>query len=119
MSEARFPQESDRSYNLKAVGVAAAFLAASLAGVFWAYLILKARSDVLVPKGVPIFVRELRTPETGIVIKTLFDIDTRFDDLRAKQEKELATWGYADREKKLVHMPIEEAMKRIAAESGR
>lgn len=46
------------------------------------------------------------------------NVGTQLKDLREKEEKQLAAWGYADQAKGLVRVPIEQAMKLIAQESA-
>lgn len=114
---ARVDQEPDHSFNLKLIGVALVALAVFFGGVYWAYLVLDARAHKLVPRGEPI-PPEVRQPEVGMVIKTLFGADSRFAERRRRQEERLQGYGWVDRQKGIIHIPIERAME-LVARAGR
>ena len=58
--------------------------------------------------------------EIGIVDLPHFDDDLRLDEWRAQKAKQATSYGWADRAKGLVRIPIEEAMKEVVrqAQSG-
>jgi hypothetical protein len=115
MSEERFAAEPDRSYNLKLVGIALLALAIFGGGAFWAYLMMAARTQAMLPQGesIPAAVRD---PEVGIVLKTLFDADQRLPAARREQQARLNEYGWVDRQKGIIHIPIEQAMDRVVRE---
>ena len=53
--------------------------------------------------------------EIGIVDQVHFDQDRRLDDWRAGRRHHLASYGWVDRQKGLIHIPISEAMKDLIA----
>jgi hypothetical protein len=54
-----------------------------------------------------------RKEEIGIIDYVPFDADTRLDRWKAERHHELTTYGWADRSKGLIRMPIERAMKEV------
>jgi hypothetical protein len=108
-------QMEDRSFNPRVVGVGLVALAIFAAGSFWAWAHMEAwERRLLAPAEKEAIPTEVRAPEVGIVMKTLFDEDTRFVDAHAAQAVRLENWGWVDRDKGLIHMPIEKAMELVA-----
>jgi hypothetical protein len=58
--------------------------------------------------------------EVGLVDVTHFDDDKRLELWKAAKAKQAASYGWVDRAKGVVHIPIEEAMKEVVrqAQSG-
>ncbi len=56
--------------------------------------------------------------EIGIVDHVPFDGDHRLEDWRATQKKRLESYGWVDRKKGLIHIPIDVAMKEVVQQSG-
>ncbi|BDG10522.1 hypothetical protein [Anaeromyxobacter paludicola] len=96
---------------LVVVGFAAmlVFLLASLA----AARILQTRRDQLNPGGPPPYPSELGKPKIGMVEQQLFDKQTRARELLRKQRAQLAGYGWIDKEKGVIHIPIDEAIDRL------
>ena len=57
---------------------------------------------------------ELGQDEIGIVNQRLFEEGASATPLRQAQRKRLGSYGWVDREKGLIHMPIERAMQLVA-----
>ena len=99
--------------NVIAVGVVS--LVAFALGTVWALGILhheteKAHASTGVPRT-----RELGKAEIGIVDQVLFEGDTRMLTWRAQRAARLNGYGWVDRSKGLVHIPIERAMDEAAS----
>lgn len=58
-------------------------------------------------------------PEIGIVDQTLFETEHRAADERRSKLERLSTYGWVDRERGLIHIPIERAMEQVRAEQQR
>ncbi len=61
---------------------------------------------------------KLGQPEIGIVNQELFEQDTRAEQTRQAQRQRLSTYGWVDRARGTVHVPIERAMERAVEELG-
>ena len=109
MAEERFQQEPDRSHNFKLIGVTLVALAIGAAGALWTYLILYTHTRALLPHGEDL-PPELRQPEVGVVIKTLFNADKRWQDKRLARQEKLRSYGWVDRDKAIIHIPIDQAI---------
>ncbi len=111
-------QEPDRVPVLRTLAALAGlllFMALGAGGALW---LLRAEEAALLPR-LPGRGAELteRGPATiGGVEQTLIDADTSLEALRAQQRRELETYGWSERDSGYVHVPIEEAMRRVAEE---
>jgi hypothetical protein len=99
------------------VGVVSLVVFALSAVVAWWVLVHD--EGVLRARGVAPMVRGLANKEeVGIIDYVPFDGDTRLDRWRAEKEKALRSYGWVDRKKGLVHIPIDEAMKEVVRQSA-
>jgi hypothetical protein len=57
--------------------------------------------------------RDVHAEQIGIVEPRLIERETRAQELAAARKAQLDEWGWVDREKNLVRMPIERAMQRV------
>jgi hypothetical protein len=96
-----------------AVGVLALllFLVASVITIRWG---LDGTRAALLPDGPPAPPAEIGKTKIGIVEQRLFEVASEPADARRTQAERLRSWGWADRKAGLVHMPIDEAMARVA-----
>lgn len=87
-------------------------------GIVWSTTILNETAKEQRPTGAPIgdVPREMFQYEVGIVNQRMFELDNRAEQKRADQLKRLHSWGWADGERKLAHIPIERAMELMVAE---
>lgn len=83
-------------------------------GILWAIWLVVSISDEVRPEPAPI-PSLIGQPVIGIVEQPMFDRDRRLADLLGAQRERLSSYGFVDREKGRIHIPIEEAMKRVAA----
>lgn len=58
-------------------------------------------------------------PEIGVVDQALFETERRAADERKARLERLSTYGWVDRERGLIHIPIERAMEQVRAEQQR
>ena len=97
-------------------------LALFAAGIYVSYLILANDTLRLQAKGastVPPALIEQHSPEMGIVDQLPFAIEHRDSDERKGVNAHLSGYGWTDKDKKVIHVPIEEAMKQVVAEQGK
>jgi hypothetical protein len=103
------PAEADRirTWTIVAVGVAslALFAAASAVTVAW---MGRARAEM--NPSWPAIPGASGQRKIGIVEQQLFENANRAQVLREEQEGRLHSYGWVDREKGLVHIPIDRAM---------
>jgi hypothetical protein len=59
--------------------------------------------------------KSLGRPEIGIVDQPMFEGDRRRAELMSSQRKRLSEYGWVDRDKGIIHIPISQAMARVAA----
>ena len=58
---------------------------------------------------------EIGRSEIGIVDQVPFTADRRLDGWRTERAERLHGYGWVDRDKKIIHIPIERAMEQVAA----
>ena len=107
------PAEADRvdTWRVAAVGVGSLvlFLVASVVTVHWMYQ----RQAVLNPSH-PAIPAEAGQRKIGILEQQLFENSNNAQVLRQRQLERLGRYGWVDRDKGLVHVPIEQAMDLVA-----
>jgi hypothetical protein len=109
-------QERDDPNVGRIVGVAVATLLVFGAGIVWVLLILRSSStppDAFVPPRP----NEINASEIGIVDQPMFEADERLRQLNDRKRRWLETYGWVDRDAGTIHIPIEQAMDRVAAEA--
>jgi hypothetical protein len=62
---------------------------------------------------------EIGKPEIGIVDQVPFETVRTAERTRAEQMKQLQSYGWVDRDKGLVHVPIDKAIDQLVAEKGK
>jgi hypothetical protein len=99
------------------VGVVSLVIFALSAVVAWWVLVRD--ESALRARGVAPQVTGLaKTEEVGIIDYVPFDGDRRLEHWRADKAQALHSYGWVDRKKGVVHIPIEEAMKEVVRQSG-
>jgi len=89
-------------------------VSAVIAGV-----ILNSDEAALNAKGLAPLQADIRhKEEIGIIDYVQFDNDNRLDNWRAKQEATLTSYGWVDRSKNLIHIPIDQAIKDVIEQAG-
>lgn len=59
---------------------------------------------------------DLRKEEINIVDQELFELETRAYRQRHDMENRLSSYGWVDRQKGIIHVPVEETMKEVVQE---
>jgi hypothetical protein len=85
------------------------------AGIIWSYQLMVGRQDEIHAHGLPRPPSEIGKPEIGIVDQVPFAIDHRLEAWKAEYTKRLSTYGWVDRAKGVVHIPVEKAMEQVVA----
>jgi hypothetical protein len=79
-----------------------------------AHVILRRDEAELQARGVAPMIRGLaQKDEIGIIDSVPFDADARLDRWKREKARALTTYGWVDRKKGIIHIPIEEAMKEV------
>src|SRR4051812_47806789 len=86
------------------VGVAALVIFA--VGIIWSYYLWGAELREITERGRATPATEIGKPEIGIVDQVLFSTDTRLAAWNADHAKRLGKYGWVDRAKGVVHIPI-------------
>lgn len=103
----------------KSVLVAIVALAIFAVGVFFSNQMLSRETKGLLPSGPAPAPSKIGQRQIGIVNQRLFELQLENEDLRGEQQDRLTTYGWVDRDKHLIHIPIESAMERLIAGSKR
>ncbi|HVZ72517.1 MAG TPA: hypothetical protein VHJ20_09090 [Polyangia bacterium] len=100
----------------KVIGVGVASLLIFAVSIWWSSIILhSARADVVAKTGVPKEVPSREMPaEIGIVDQVPFNADHRLVGWRAERKAYLEGYGWVDRSKGVVHIPIDLALQQVA-----
>lgn len=113
-------EDTDDGMNLTkivVVGVISLVIFALSAVVAW--WILRDDTAAFTERGMAPQMRGLAAQsEVGIIDMAHFDSDQRLEVWRAEKAKALSSYGWADRAKGLVHIPIEEAIKDVIRQAG-
>lgn len=107
--------EPDRIGTPRILAVGAAsllfFAAASWFTIRYGYD--RTRAEVL-PDGPAAPPAEIGRNKIGIVEQRLFSLAVEPADWRQRQVERLQTWGWVDRKAGVIHVPIDQAMARVA-----
>jgi hypothetical protein len=107
--------EPDRIGTPRILAVGAAslifFFAASWFTIRYFYEPTRAQ---MLPDGPAARPAEIGRNKIGIVEQRLFGLAVEPTEWRAGQVRRLSTWGWVDRKAGVVHVPIDEAMARVA-----
>ena len=113
------PPDRDQVPSKKVIAVAlGAFLIFGLA-TLWANDILRFETNRLLSGGPVPAPTETGKRQVGMVNQWLFELQTEATDKREEQLKRLNSYGWVDRDKQIIHIPIGRAMEQMAAEAGR
>src|SRR5689334_9065076 len=107
----RFRQESDLSRNPLLATVLALTLLSFAIGTVWGYGILVKRLEALRSVGPKSLPAEANDIGVGIVIHAMFEPAGDWPPLNRRKEERLATYGWVDRGRGRIHLPIERAME--------
>lgn len=100
-----------------AVGVVSLVVFALSTVASWA--ILRADTERLkAAQGLAGAPTQIGKDEIGLVDQIHFDADRRLQDWQAAKAKQLTTYGWSDRSKNLIHIPIDQAIEQVIAQAG-
>jgi hypothetical protein len=85
---------------------------------FIAYLILRHDTQEYEARGLPPAPSMIGKDEIGIVDQPEFSLDRRLEDWKAVKQHRLNSYGWVDRQKNLIHIPIDKAIDQVVAESA-
>ena len=83
-----------------------------------AYFILRADTNAYQAKGMPPAAALIGKPEIGIVDTTEFDGDNRLEEWKKVRQQRLNSYGWVDKQKGLIHIPIDKAIDQLVADSA-
>ena len=113
--EAHGRESGDEIDYFKVIGIGVASLAIFAAATWWAAIILKRETGrVQEDWGETTTPTEIGKAEIGIVDQVPFTTDRRLDVWRKEQADHLGSYGWVDRTRGIAHIPIEEAMEKVA-----
>lgn len=108
-------RDKDAVNNRRMVGIAFATLAVFTFFVVGMFAQLQFRQRHLNPGGAEI-PKVLGKAEINIVNQSLMVLDTRAYQQREQKRQQLHSYGWVDRERNVVHIPIHEAIRRVVEE---
>jgi len=111
-------QEEDRIATGKIIATAIISLAVFGVGVIWSISIQRGENKSIVTQVSPAGPAEAGAPEVGIVYQWPFNVSQFGADKKAELQARLHSYGWTDKNAKVVHIPIDEAMKKYVAQSG-
>jgi hypothetical protein len=116
VSTEHFQQESDVPAIGRATLVIAGALGLFLIGVvIWGAIMYAETGRLTTPAPAP-DVTKIGQREIGMVIQPLFDIDKQPIERFQRDRERLGRYGWIDRRRGIVHIPIERAMELVAQE---
>jgi hypothetical protein len=111
-------QQRDRVHMPRVLTVAAATLLSFAVGITWAYRILIAGDPQVRGPGSTAGAHDIGRAEIGIVDQVVFEGDARLERRRQREGQQLDSYGWIDRARGIIHIPIDEAMSRVLREAG-
>jgi hypothetical protein len=109
----------DDGINIKKIIVVGALSLAIFAiSAIIAHVIMRSDVAKLEAAGKPPIPTSIGRDEIGIVDQVEFDSDRRLAEWRAAKQKRLTTYGWSDRTKQIIHIPIDKAMDEVVAQAA-
>ena len=111
-------QEEDRIASGKIFLVGFVSIAIFIGGAIWSVSIQNRNMGGIIEEPLAGTVQAAvpMKPEVGIVFQHAFNQSRYADDKREEKRAWLESYGWADKSAGVVHMPIEDAMKKLVAE---
>ncbi len=116
-SERPEAQEPEGLASVRAVVIAIVFLVIFFFATLWSVEIFQGEERRIAPQGTIPIPREIGKPEIGIVNQRLFELQREAKQKRNEQLGRLNSYGWVDREKQIIHIPIDRAMEKLSGES--
>jgi len=95
------------------IGTGAAAILVFTIATFVVYRYLGLREKALQPEGPDPIPMLLGQPEIGIVDQVPFDVTRSLQGYKRESVEQLSSWGWMDRQKGTIHMPIDRAMELV------
>jgi len=111
-------QEEDRIATGKIILVAGVSLAIFGVGTVWAISILHDEQKALGTRPVETGPAAAGAPEVGIVYQWPFNISHFAQDKEEEKKAWLESYGWVNKDLKVVHIPIDQAMERYVSQAG-
>jgi len=111
MSHFPIVQEPDQIASRRVVAIGVGSLVLFVLGVIATGLFLRQSAGTLEPRGEARVTPEIGQSEIGIVNQTPFGLVGKSDLQKAPQRERLEHYGWVDRQRGIVHIPIERAME--------
>jgi hypothetical protein len=108
------PAHDDVDYG-KVVGVGVVSLIIFALSIWWASIIMRGQVERVEAKTGKAREFDRTREEIGIVDQVPFVADKRLPKWKAERKQVLSSYGWVDRGKGTVHIPIDEAMAKVAA----
>ena len=115
-AHAPFEQEPEHFHGPKLVLIGVITLIIFALAVVWATRIMQSRTRDNEPTGKPTIPSQLGRPEIGIVDQVPFEQAHDARKLRESKLKQLNSYGYIDKARGTVHVPIERAYELVQKE---
>jgi hypothetical protein len=110
-------EEAIASGKVLLVGILALIVFAGAA--YWSTQIWRQTRFGLEPNGPVAPGTEIGKAEIGIVDQTPFETVRTAERTRAEQLKQLQSYGWIDRDKGVIHLPIDKAIDQLVSEKGK
>ena len=113
-------QEPEGLPAVRLVAIGFIFLVIFSFATFWSVRILRSEeekigvSEEAIPKP-----PEIGKPQIGIVNQRLFELQLEAKQKRDEQLARLNSYGWVDRDKQIIHIPIDQAMEKLVREPKR
>ena len=95
------------------IGTGAGTILVFVIAIFIVYRFLNERERALQPLGPDPIPAMLGQPEIGIVDQVPFDVSRGAQTYRKESLERLSSWGWMDRQRGVIHMPIDRAMEMV------
>jgi hypothetical protein len=111
-------QEPEGMATKRPVLVAVVCLVIFTLATLWAVAIMRGEERPLAARA-DLTTMEIGKPEIGIVNQRLFLLQLDAKEKREEQLRRLNSYGWVDRDKQVIHLPIDRAMQLLSAEPQR
>jgi len=113
-SEPPVVQEPEGVATVKAVVVGIICLVIFFFATLWSVRIFQSEERTIAPQGTISPPREIGNPQIGIVNQRLFDLQREAEQKRTEQLDRLNSYGWVDRDNRIIHIPIDRAMEKLS-----
>lgn len=108
-------QQPEGLATVRAVIIAIAFLVIFTLATLWAVGMMRWEEKQTGPRA-DLVPPEIGQPEIGMVNQRLFELQLEAKRKREEQLRRLSSYGWVDRDKQIIHLPIDRAMELLSTE---